>query len=491
MAFSVALDFKNLLFCFIGVLFGTLVGVLPGLGPTAAISLLLPITFSMTPVQSIIMLAGIYYGAQYGGSTTSILVNIPGESSSVVTCLDGYQMAKKGEAGPALGISAFGSFIGGTFAIIMLMFLASPLAGIALRFGPPENSSIMFFGLTMVTYLSSGSVIKALMMATVGLLLGCVGLDMITGLRRYTGGILRLEDGVGLVPVIMGLFGISEVLLNIETSLQKRDIFKDKIRSILPTRQHWKDSATPITRGTIIGFFIGLIPGGGATIASFISYTIEKRFSKHPEKFGKGAIEGVAGPESANNAGAGGAFIPLLTLGIPCNVVLAILLGALMIHKISPGPLLMRDHPELFWGVVGSMYIGNAMLLILNLPLIGLWIKILKIPYGILFPLIFLFCLIGSYSLNNSVFDIFVMILSGMIGYLMKKYKYEAAPLVLALVLGPMLEENLRQSLIISNGNMNIFFSRPISAVFVTISLVILIFPLILKLIKTPNREKG
>jgi putative tricarboxylic transport membrane protein len=470
--------------CFLGVIFGTLVGVLPGLGPTATISLLLPITFTLTPVQSIIMLAGIYYGAQYGGSTTSILVNIPGEASSVVTCLDGYQMARKGRAGPALGISAFGSFIGGTFTVIMLMFLAPPLAGIALKFGPPESASIMFFGLTMVIYMSSGSMIKALMMAVFGLLLGCVGTDLITGVQRYTLGAIALEDGMGLVPVVMGLFGISEVLFNIEESFQKRDIFKTKIKGLLPTKQDWQDSAGPIARGSVVGFFLGLLPGGGALIASLISYAMEKKVSKHPEKFGTGDIRGVAGPETANNAGAGGAFIPLLSLGIPCNVVLAILMGAFMIHQITPGPLLMKEHPDLFWGIVGSMYIGNIMLLVLNLPLIGIWVKILKIPYAILFPLIFLFCLIGSYSLNNSLFDVLIMICFGILGYLMRKFHYEAAPLVMAFVLGPMLEENFRQSLLISKGSLMIFFLRPISAAFIAVSLCLLVSPLILKLFR-------
>ena len=483
MAFAIAMEPSNLFVCFLGVLIGTMVGVLPGLGPVAAISLLLPITFTFSSVQAIIMLAGIYYGAQYGGSTTSILVNIPGESSSVMTCLDGYQMARKGRAGPALGMAAFGSFIGGTFTVIMLMLLAPPLAGVALKFGPPENTAIMFFGLTMVTYLSSGSVVKALLMAAFGVLLACIGADLFTGLQRYTIGYTELEDGVGLVPVFMGLFGISEVLINIEDP-EKRDVFKTKIKGLFPTRQDWKDSAGPIARGSVVGFFLGLLPGGGATIASFISYAMEKKLSKHPEEFGNGAIEGVAGPETANNAGAGGAFIPLLSLGIPCNVVLAILLGAFMIHGVTPGPLLLKEHPDLFWGVVGSMYIGNILLLVLNLPLIGMWVKILKVPYAILFPLIFLFCLIGSYSLNNSTFDVLIMILFGILGYLMKKFNYEAAPLALAFVLGPMLEENFRQSLLISRGSFSIFFIRPIAAVFIITSLLLLVSPFLLKVIR-------
>jgi len=484
MAFRISVEPLNLIFCFLGVLFGTLVGVLPGLGPTAAISLLLPVTFTLTPMQSIIMLAGIYYGAQYGGSTTSILVNIPGEATSVVTCIDGYQMAQKGRAGAALGISAFGSFIGGTFAIFMLILLAPPLASVALKFGPAESAAIIFFGLTMVTYLSSGSMIKSLMMAVVGLLLGCIGTDLITGMQRFTLGMIDLEDGIGLIPVVMGLFGISEVLWNIEDQTRKEDILKSDIKGLLPNRKDWKDSSGPIARGSVIGFFLGLLPGGGALIASLLSYAMEKKIARNPEGFGKGDIRGVAGPETANNAGAGGAFIPLLSLGIPCNVVMAILMGAFMIHKVTPGPLLLKEHPQLFWGIIGSMYIGNIMLLLLNLPLIGLWVKILKVRYAILFPMIFLFCLIGSYSLNNSSFDIFVMILFGVMGYLMKKFQYDAAPLVMAFVLGPMLEENVRQALLISKGSAFIFLERPISSVFVITSLIFLIIPQVLRFLK-------
>lgn len=483
-AFSVATEPINLLACFGGVLVGTLVGVLPGLGPIAAMSLLMPITFGMTTAQAIIMLSGIYYGAYYGGSTTSILVNIPGEVASVVTCLDGYQMARKGRAGPALGISAFGSFIAGTFSIIMLMLMAPPLSELALKFGPPENSAIMFFGLTMVTYLSRGSMIKALMMASVGLLLGCVGTDLLTGTFRYTLGIIKFEDGLGLVPVAMGLFGISEVLANVERTSETVGVFKTKMKSLLPTKKDWKESAGPITRGSILGFFLGLLPGGGGVISSFISYTVEKKLSKHPERFGTGEIAGVAGPESANNAGAGGAFVPLLVMGIPCNAVLAILMGGLIIHGVQPGPLLMTNHPSVFWGVVGSMYIGNAMLLALNLPLIGLWVKVLKVPYRLLFPLILLFCLVGAYSLNNNIIDILVMVIFGILGYLMAKFEYEAAPLILALVLGPMLEENVRQSLLLSNGSLKIFFSSPIAGSIFTVAIVFLILPFALQLFK-------
>ena len=481
LAFQVALEPINLLLCLIGVFLGTLVGVLPGLGPTATISLLLPITFKMGPVPAIILLAGISYGAFYGGSTTSILINIPGEAASVVTCIDGYQMARKGRAGPALGIAAMGSFIGGTFAIFLLMLLAPPIASAALQFGPPEFVALAFLGLTLVTYLSTGSMVKSLMMACVGLLLGYIGADIVTGRERFTMGITKLIGGLDLVPVVMGLFGISEVLLNIEKSSISREVFQTELKQLLPSRKDWKLSAGPIARGSILGFFLGVIPGGGALIASFASYAMEKRIAKDPHLFGKGDIRGVAGPETANNAGAGGAFIPLLTIGIPCNVLMAVLLGGFMIHGVIPGPRLMEDHPQLFWGVLGSMYVGNLMLLILNLPLIGLWVKILKVPYSLLFPLIFLFCLIGAYTLGNNMQDVYLMILFGFIGYLMKKFQYEPAPLVLALVLGPTLESGFRQSLILSNGSFGIFFSRPISAVLVFVALFLLFSPVIFR----------
>jgi len=482
LALRVTLEPNNLFWCFIGVLMGNLVGVLPGLGPVATISLLLPITYRLSPVESIILLAGIYYGAQYGGSTTSILLNIPGEASSVVTCLDGYQMARKGRAGAALGISAIGSFIGGTFGVAMLMFLAPPLADMALRFGPPENTSLITLGLTMVVYFSSGSVVKGLMMASLGLLFGCIGPELISGSLRFMLGIPDLAQGLGIVPVVMGLFGISEVMLNVEESLGKRKILKTKIRDLLPSRQEFKDSTGPILRGSVLGFLLGVLPGGGAMIASFMSYAMEKRLSKHPEEFGTGYIPGVAGPETANNAGAQGAYIPLLTLGLPCNVVMAVLIGAFLIHGISPGPMIMTTQPNLFWGVIGSMYIGNIMLLILNLPLIGIWVNLLRVPYVLLFPMILLFCLIGSYSIDNSLFDVRIMILFGIIGYLMKKFDYQPTPLVLAMVLGPMLEKNLGQSLLMSPGRSPIiFFSRPISAVLLTITIILTVSPLILK----------
>jgi putative tricarboxylic transport membrane protein len=476
--FQVALQPTNLMYCFFGVLIGTLVGVLPGLGPAAAIALLLPTTFKLNPVAGTIMLSGIFYGAMYGGSTTSILVNIPGEAASVVTCLDGYQMARRGRAGPALGISACGSFIAGTFSVVALTVLAPVLAGIALAFGPPEYFSLMIVGITVLTYLSSGSMIKALMMAGVGLILSGVGGDTISGQYRFTFNIQSLLDGVGVVPVAMGLFGISEVLLNLETEV-KRDILTTKVKNLFPSLKDWAESIWSIVRGTLLGFFLGIIPGGGAVIASFASYAIEKKVSKHPEEFGKGAIQGVAGPESANNAAAGGSFIPLLTLGIPANPVMAILLGALMIHGLQPGPLLITNNPDLFWGTIVSMYIGNGMLLILNLPLIPMWVKVLKVPYFLLYPLILLFCLIGAYSLENNVSDIVVMLIFGILGFLMKKFGYEGAPMILALVLGQKLETALRRSLIMSHGDFSIFVSRPISLAFLITAVVLLVIPVI------------
>jgi putative tricarboxylic transport membrane protein len=491
---GVALQPVNLLFCFIGVLIGTLVGVLPGLGPVAAISLLLPATFRAPPVASIIMLSGIYYGAMYGGSTTSILVNIPGEAASVVTCFDGYQMARKGRAGPALGIAAFGSFIAGTLAVVGLAFMAPPLAAMALKFGPPEYFSLMVLGLTVLTFLAGGSMLKSLMMACFGVVIGNVGLDLITARPRFTFGLDILLDGVGLVPVVMGLFGISEVLLNVEEKLSQREIFKTKFKGLLPNLQDWKESIWPILRGSGLGFFLGILPGGGAVISSFVSYGVEKKLSKHPEKFGKGAIAGVAGPEAANNSATAGAFIPLLTLGLPSNAVMAILLGALMIYNMPPGPRLITSHPNLFWGVISSMYIGNAMLLVLNLPLIGIWVKILKVPYPVLFPLILLFCLIGAYSLNNNPMEIGLMLIFGVLGYLMKKFKYDGAPLVLAMVLGPLMDNSLRQSLLMSGGSGMIFFTRPICLVIlgaVTLILLLPVLPLISRIRKTVEKTEG
>ena len=462
--FALVFQPSNLLMCFIGVLLGTLVGVLPGLGPVAAMSLLLPVTYSVNPMGAIIMLSGIYYGTMYGGSTTSILLNIPGEAASVVTCLDGYQMARKGRAGPALGMSALGSFIGGSLSIVGLMLVAPPLAEFALKFGPPEYFSLMVLGIIMLTFLAGDSMSKALCMAAFGIFLGTIGTDTISGMERFTFKVPILIDGVGLAPVAMGLFGVSEVLVNVEITL-KQEIFRTSLKGLLPNLNDWKLCLMPIIRGSIIGFFLGILPGGGGVLSSFTSYAVEKKSSKHPEEFGTGAIEGVAGPETANNAATGGAFIPLFTLGIPSNVVMAILLGAMLTYGLQPGPQLIMNNPGLFWGVVASMYVGNAMLIILNLPLIGLWVKVLKIPYPLLFPLILLFCLVGVFSINNNVSEITIMVIFGVIGYFLRKFQYPTAPALLALVLGPMLEKALRQSLLISGGSSLIFFTRPISLI--------------------------
>jgi putative tricarboxylic transport membrane protein len=489
--FQVILDPANLLFCLIGVLVGTLVGVLPGIGPIGAIALLLPATFKVSPASSIIMLAGIYYGAQYGGSTTSILVNIPGEATSIVTCLDGYQMARQGRAGPALGIAAWGSFIAGTLSVVGLMFIANPLAKAALRFSFPEYFALMCTGLVILTYLSQLSMMKALMMALVGLILGTVGLDIVTGLPRFTLGIDELTDGVGIIPLAVGLFGISEVFENIGQSLESREVFQGRVSNLWPSLKDWSQSKWAIARGTFIGFFLGILPGGGGILSTFVSYTVEKRLSKHPERFGKGAIEGVAGPESANNAATGGCMIPLLSLGIPTNAVMAMLFSALIIHGVQPGPLFIKEAPEIFWGLVASMYLGNVLLLILNLPLIAIWVQILRVPYRILFPLILLFCLIGTFSVNNSIFDLFAMMLFGAVGYLMRKFKYEGAPLVLGFILGPMLETNLRQSLLLSGGSFLIFITRPISAVTLGIAFLLLISNVLPHIKKHLERYRG
>lgn len=474
--FSIAMTLSNLGYCAAGVFIGTLVGVLPGIGPVAAMSILFPATVAIPPVSAVIMLAGIYYGAMCGGSTTSILVNMPGEASSVVTCLDGYQMAKKGRGGVALGISTIGSFIAGTMAIIALQLAAPHLAKAALIFGFPEYFSLMCCGLVILTFMAQGSMIKSLMLAVLGLFLGSVGMDLVMGTPRFDFGIMKFQDGVGLIPVIMGLFGISEVLLNLERKLVA-DVYAGKISRIWPSKKDWNDSVRPIARGSLIGFFLGLLPGAGPVAAGFVSYSVEKKLSKHPEEFGKGAIQGVAGPEAANNAAVGGAFVPLLTLAIPATPGMAILLGAFLSYGVNVGPLLITSHPEIFWGVVVSMYIGNVMLLVLNLPLIGIWVKILKIPYSLLFPFILVFCVIGSYSLSNDVSDVVIMVVFGVIGYIFKKTSYEAAPLVMAMVLSPLMENNFRQSLLLSQGDFTIFFTRPISALLMGLALLMLILP--------------
>jgi putative tricarboxylic transport membrane protein len=478
-ALSVAFRPENLLFAFIGCLIGTLVGVLPGIGPTAAISLLLPTTFRGDVVSGLIMLAGIFYGTQYGGSTTSILVNIPGEAASVVTCIDGYKLALKGRAGPALGMAAFASYIAGTFSVVLLTLVAPPLAEMALHFGSPEFTAMAVLGLTLLVSLSSGSMVKAFMMAAVGVILGVVGVDPTTGAPRFTFGIFELEDGIGLAPVAMGLFGIAEVLSNVEEITQgQRSIVIEKVKGLLPTLQDWKDSAVAIAQGSIVGFLIGLVPGGNTIIASISSYALQKRISKRGDKVGTGLIEGVAAPEAANNSATGSAFIPLLTFGIPTTPVMALLLAGFMVHGIIPGPLLIKEQPSLFWGLIFSMYVGNIMLLVLNLPLIGLWVQVLKIPYGILFPLIILFCLVGSYTLNNSLVEVGLTAFFGLVGFFMRKFEYEPALLILALVMGPILEESLRRSLTLSGGSLAIFFHRPIAMSILLFSLLFLIsFP--------------
>lgn len=446
-----------------------MIGVLPGIGPVATMSMLFPLTMASTPMAGIIMMAGVYYGAMYGGSTTSILVNIPGEAASVVTCLDGYQMARKGRAGPALGISAIGSFIGATFSIIALMLLVIPLSKIALGLGPAEYTGFITLGLAMTIYLTGHSLLKGAIMAVLGLFLGCVGTDLITGKIRFAYDFTLLYDGIKIAPMAMGLFGISEVLLNLEGSEERR-VFKTRVKNLLPNLQDWKKSVFPIARGSILGFFLGIIPGGGTIISSFVAYAVERKVSRHPEEFGHGAIEGVAGPETANNSAVAGAFIPLFALGIPSNVVMAILLASFMIHGVAPGPHFIGRNPELFWGIVASMYIGNGMLLLLNLPLIGMWVKILEIPYRVLFPLILLFCAIGAYSIDCSTFDVLVMVAFGLVGYVLRRLDYPLAPIIFAFVLGPMLEDSFRQTMIIGSNNLLFILGRPVAVVVLAIS---------------------
>ena len=489
--FSGSLSLTNLLYCLFGVTVGTAVGVLPGLGPVSSIALLLPFTYQIDILPAIIMLAGIYYGVQYGGTMTSILVNIPGEASTVVTCIDGYQMARKGRAGAALGIAAFGSFIAGTFGIIVLMLLAPPLAKAALMMGPPEYTALMITGLTLVIYLSSKSMLKSLMMGVLGLLLGTVGMDPVSGQLRFTLGSSALMDGIDLALIAMGLFGLAEALALIGgSSSSEESVETQKLREILPSREDWKTSSLPIARGSVSGFLMGVLPGGGAVMASFISYAMERRFSKSPERFGQGAIEGVAGPESANNAAAVGAFVPLLTLGIPANVVMALLIGAFMIHGVNPGPLLLKSNPALFWGIITSMYIGNFLLLILNVPLIGLFVRILKVPYQILGPIITIFCFIGAYSINNNVSGILIVIVFGVVGYLMRYFEYDPAPLVLAIVLGPLMENSLRQSLMLFRGDVSQVIHRPIALAFLCIAVFLLVSPLLSRWLRAGSLKK-
>ena len=459
---GVALTPLNLVHCFLGVSLGTLIGVLPGIGPVATIAMLLPITFKLPPIAALIMLAGIYYGAQYGGSTTSILVNLPGEASSVVTCLDGYAMARQGRAGPALGIAAIGSFFAGSVTTLLLALFAPPLAQVAFQFGASEYFSLMSLGLVAAVVLAHGSLLKAISMVLLGLLLGLVGMDVNSGTSRFTFGASELSDGIGFVVVAMGMFGFAEVIRNLE-STGTREIFTSRVHGWMPTRADLKASWKPILRGTGIGSLLGILPGGGAILSSFASYTVEKRLAKDPTRFGQGAIEGVAGPESANNAGAQTSFIPLLTLGIPPNAVMALMVGAMTIHGITPGPQVMNQRPELFWGMIASMWVGNLLLVVLNLPLIGIWVRLLTVPYRLLYPAILLFCCIGVYSINNASFDVVLTACFGILGYLCHKLDCEPAPLILGFILGPMMEENLRRAMVFSRGDASVFFLRPIS----------------------------
>jgi TctA family transporter len=471
--FSVALTFQNLGYCFLGVFLGTLVGVLPGIGPVTTVAMLLPISFTLSPVSAMILLAGIYYGAQYGGSTTAILVNIPGEASSVVTTIDGHQMARQGRAGPALGIAAIGSFFAGCVATLLICFAAPPLAAIALRFGPAEYFSLMVCGLIAAVVLARGSDVKAIGMVVLGLLFGIAGTDVNSGIRRFTFGFQEMADGIEFVALSMALYGIAEVAYNLERKDDTTDVM-GKIGRVWPGWDDIKTSIPAVIRGTILGSILGVLPGGGALLASFGAYTLEKKVARPPRNFGHGDIRGVAGPESANNAGAQTSFIPMLTLGVPSNPTMAMMIGALMIHGIAPGPRVMTERPELFWGVIASMWIGNLLLVILNLPLVGMWVKLLRIPYRLLFPAIIGFCCIGAYVVNTNLFDVYVLAFFSVFGYLCLKLDCEPAPLILGFVLGPVMEENLRRALVISRGDARVFFEEPISLAFLLVSAILL-----------------
>ncbi len=488
MGFGVALTLTNIMYCFIGVLLGTLIGVLPGIGPIATISMLLPATFVLPPVSALIMLAGIYYGAQYGGSTTAILVNLPGEVSSVVTCLDGYQMARQGRAGKALGIAAFSSFFAGTVATILIAGFAPPLAELALKFGPADYFSLMVLGLIAAVVLAHGSLVKAIAMIVLGLLIGLIGTDVNSGVARYNFGLPELIDGIGIGAVAMGVFGFAEIIRNLEKG-EKREVFTKSISGLLPNWSDVKQCALPTLRGTTLGAALGVLPGGGPILGAFSAYTLEKKLAKDPSRFGKGAIEGVAAPESANNAAAQTSFIPLLTLGIPSNPVMALMIGAMIIHGIQPGPQIMTAKPELFWGMIASMWVGNLLLVVLNLPLIGLWVKLLSVEYRFLYPAILLFCCIGVYSINNATMDVFLTAMFGFIGYLFIKLDTEPAPLLLGFVLGPMMEENLRRALLLSRGSPAVFLERPISLVLLIISAALLIIVMLPQISK--KREEA
>ena len=473
MGFSVAFQPEVLMYAFFGCIIGTLVGMMPGLGPLAGISLLLPATFGLNPIMAIVLLAGVYYGAMYGGSTTSILMRIPGEAASVMTCVDGYAMTQQGRAGPALAIAAIGSFFAGTFGVIGLMLMAPTLASFALRFGPPEYTALLLMGLFVLAYMSGGSMLKTLAMAVLGLLLGMIGIDVMTGYTRFSFDIVELGDGVGIVPVAVGLFGISEILLT-AGQVDPPKVQQPTLRQLVPTKADLKLSVGPIMRGSLLGFMIGIIPGSAHIISSFVSYGIERRLSKHPERFGNGAIEGVAGPESANNAAATGAFVPMLALGIPTGPVTAVMLAAIMVHGILPGPMLIQQQPDLFWGFVASMYVGNVVLLVLNLPMVGLFVNLLRIPYAYLYPCILAFCILGCYSVSNSTMDVWIMLVMGGVGYGLRKFGFDLAPVALGLVLGPMLELSLRQSLAMSGGDYAIFVQRPIAVTMLILGLILL-----------------
>lgn len=477
MGFSVAFQPEVLMYAFAGCIIGTLVGMMPGLGPLAGISLLLPATFGLNPIIAVVLLAGVYYGAMYGGSTTSILMRIPGEAASVMTCVDGYAMTQQGRAGPALAIAAIGSFIAGTLGVVGLMLLAPTLADFALRFGPPEYTALLLMGLFVLAYMSGGSMLKTLAMAVFGLLLGMIGIDAMSGYTRFNFGIIELGDGVGIVPVAVGLFGISEILLTAGQPDPPK-VQQPTLRELVPSREDLRLSAGPILRGSLLGFMIGIIPGAAHIISSFVSYGIERRISKHPERFGKGAIEGVAGPESANNAAATGAFVPMLALGIPTSPVTAVMIAAIMVHGILPGPMLIQQQPDLFWGFVASMYVGNVVLLVLNLPMVGLFVNLLRIPYAYLYPCILAFCILGCYSVSNSMIDVWIMLGMGGIGYVLRKLAFDLAPVALGLVLGPMLELSLRQSLALSGGTYGIFLERPIAVVMLALGLLLLLLAL-------------
>jgi putative tricarboxylic transport membrane protein len=487
---STAVTPVNLLYCLIGVFLGTLIGVLPGLGPTATIAMLLPITFVLPPISALIMLAGIYYGSQYGGSTTSILVNLPGEAASVVTTLDGYQMARRGRAGVALATAAIGSFFAGTVATLLLALFAPPLSEIALQFGPADYFSLMVLGLVASVVLAQGSLLHAIGMVVLGLLLGLIGTDVTSGAQRYTFDIPQLADGIGFVVVAMGMFGLAEIIRNLEQE-ESRSVMVRKITNLMPTKEDWKRMIAPILRGTAIGSAVGILPGSGSILGAFAAYSIEKKVSRNSAEFGKGAIEGVAAPESANNAGAQTSFIPMLTLGIPSNPVMALMIGAMIIQGIQPGPSVMKEQPALVWGIIVSMWIGNFFLVVLNLPLIGLWVRMIMVPYHLLYPAILVFCGIGVFSLNNSEFDIYLMGLFGLLGYIFVKLGCEPAPMLLAFILGPLMEEYLRRAMLISRGNPWVFVQRPISATLLALAVLAMCAVLIPTFSKTREEAFG